>query len=152
MEIAAWLILRVVYAGMFLYPLQDLLTNFEETVHWVALIAPFKPRLFAYLMILVMIFSAVMILFGIYAQIAGILLIIYNIAGIFLHYKLSRQARNARLSAQASAEDIKKFSEIAQLAMVGHITSGQKNSVFAAVAVFFMLLGSGPFSVTGLLF
>ena len=85
----AWLVLRIVYAWLFLYPLRVLLKDFEPTVNLVALIAPYKPRFFAVLMVIVMIFGALMILFGVYARFAGFMLCIYNIVGMVVHYKLA---------------------------------------------------------------
>lgn len=151
-ESIAWLILRVVYAGMFLFPLFNLLKDFEATVGAVKLVLPFLSRFFAVVMVFVMIYGALSILLGFYAQIAGFLLLIYCLMGVLVHYRLAGLASASQLSATASAEDREVLSGAIALAILGNKTSGQKNMVLAAVACFFMLLGSGPWSLTMNLF
>ncbi len=151
-EVIAWLVLRIVYAWMFLYPLKVLLADFNATVGLVGLIAPFKPRLCAYLMVAVMIVGSLMILFGIYAQIGGILLMFYCLIGVVVHNKLAQQALSAKLSPGASDSDKGVLKSTADLGAVGNFTSAQKNYVLAAVGFFFFLMGSGPWSFTSNLF
>lgn len=148
----AWLILRVVYAWMFLYPLVNLIPNFQASVGAVKLVIPFMSRFFAVVMLIVMIYSGLSILVGFYAQIAGFLLLIYCLLGVVVHYRLVGKVARAKLSASASVEDQRCFSEVVSLGILGNKTSGQKNMVLAAVACFFMLLGSGPLSLTMNLF
>lgn len=152
LQITAWLILRICYAWMFLYPLIALCRDMPATESMVALLFPIFTKLFTWLMFAVMFIGAVMILIGWYAQIAGILLFFYNIMGIFIHRQLAAQVTATPLSDNASVSDKKIFEHTATLGVVGHITSSQKNVVLAAVALFFVLLSSGPCSLTAPLF
>lgn len=151
-EKIAWLVLRIAYAWMFLYPLTNLIPNFEATIGAVKLVVPFMSRFFAVVMIIVMVYSGLSILFGFYAQIAGFLLLVYCLMGVVVHYRLMGKVAHATLSASLSGDDQRCFSEVVSLGILGNKTSAQKNIVLAAVACFFMLLGSGPLSVTTHLF
>lgn len=144
----SWLILRVVYAWLYLYALKSLLSDWQATENLVALVFPFFTRFFAVVMVFVMIISAGSILIGFYAEIAGFLLFIYNIIGAVTHYKLAKLSTSYELSANASEEDKKILNSAVNLGVVGNVTSAQKNFVLAAVAIFFMILGSGPLSIT----
>ena len=55
MDTVAWLILRVIYAWMFLYPLKVLLKDWTGTTNTVALLIPICVPLCAVLMVIVMI-------------------------------------------------------------------------------------------------
>lgn len=149
--IIAWLLLRITYAWLYIYALKSLLTDWPATEFVVGLIAPKFVREFAIAMIAVMILSALMILFGIYAQVAGLLLFIYNLLGARVHYRLAKLLNNEQQSDMLSAADKAVFIKIQTIGVAGHITSAQKNFILAAVALFFTLLGSGPISITGLL-
>lgn len=151
-EHAAWLVLRVVYAWMFLYPLIALFKDFNAAVGLVELIVPFQAKFFTMIMVIVMFFGAVMIFFGIYAQIAGFFLMFYCLIGARVHYKLMKKVSSYALSISASEVDKQLMSQATQLGAVGHLTSAEKNFVLAAVGFFFMILGSGPWSVTTNLF
>lgn len=147
MDILAWLILRVIYAWMFLYPLKSLLKDWSSTKNTVALLIPICAPFCAVLMVIVMIAGAFMILLGFYAKIAGFMLLIYCLFGAVVHYRLAAQAAALKLSGSASKADQKALQQAIGLALVGNITSAQKNIVLAAVGCFFMLMGSGPLSL-----
>ena len=148
----AWLILRVVYAWMFLWPLIALLKDWPGTVATVSLLCPYKANFSAVVMVLVMIAGALSILFGFYGQVAGLVLLVYNIFGVFVHRKAAQAIATLKLSNKGVAADQKIFTQAQAIGVVGHITSSQKNWVLASVACFFMLMGTGPLSVTGRLF
>ena len=149
MEIAAWIILRVVYAWMFLYPLITLLSDWQATENTVALVFPWAKKLFSLLMVLIMVVGAISILLGAYAQIAGILLFFYCMIGAVVHYRLAKLTAVHVLSNEASEADKAALKETIALGVVGHVTSAQKNFVLAAVGLFFFFMGSGPLSLTG---
>ena len=151
-ETIAWLVLRIAYAIAFLFPLKDLLRHFTASIDLVKVLTSVQPRFFAVVMVVVMALGALSILFGIYAQIAGFFLLIYCSFGIVVHYRLAHHIAQIQLSTALSEKDKALFNEAATLGVVGHQTSGLKNSVLAAVACFFMLMGSGPLSITGNLF
>ena len=151
-EEVAWMILRIVFAGMFLFPLKDIVRDMDASMEVVRLIMPFQARFFTYVIIAVMFLGALSILLGAYAQIAGFFLLIYCLMGVALHYRLSNRIASIKLSASASEKDQHSLSEVAALGILGNQTSGQKNIVLSAVACFFMLLGSGPISLTTNLF
>ena len=147
MENSAWLILRVVYALMFFYPIYGLLKDWSGTKNMTALLFPCAVPLFAVLMMLTMFFGAFSILFGIWGQLAGFALLIYCLLGAVVHFRLARHAQKIHLSIEASHDDQQQLKQVIQLATVGNVTSAQKNFVLAAVACFFMLMGTGPFSL-----
>lgn len=152
MEIIAWAVLRLAFAWMFLYPIKDLLADWGSTKKVVGLLTPVFPGLCAVIMLLVMLGGSLSILLGYYAQIGGLVLCLYSIFGIKVHYKLSQQAKAGHLSSQVSDCDREVLAEAQALAVVGHITSAEKNVVLAAVGFMFTLLGSGAFSLTDNIF
>ena len=149
-HVAAWLILRIVYAWMFLYPLKVLLKDFNGVVGLTKLVVPIAAPFFAVVMLFTMFFGALSILLGVYAQLAGFALLLYCVLGAVVHYRLAGQAQQILLSQDASAQDKQSLQNAIQLAIGGHVTSAQKNFVLAAVACFFMLMGSGPYSILAL--
>lgn len=148
----AWLMLRVMYAWMFLFPLKDILRDFDAATEVVRLIMPFQTRFFTVIMILVMVLGGFSILLGAYGQIAGVFLLIYCLLGVAVHYRLSDEISALKLSAEASRGDRERFGDAVALGILGNQTSGQKNIVLAAVAFFFMLMGTGPMSLTANIF
>lgn len=152
MEAIAFVVLRVVLAWIFLYPLKALLSDWEGTVDLVGLIAPCKPHFFAVIMVLVMIAGSLSVLLGFYAQIGAILLFVYSLIGFVVHYKLSQQEAAFELSAEASESDKAVLEQAKGLGIVGHVTSAQKNIVIAAALWVIIFLGSGPYSLIGNLF
>lgn len=151
MILAGWLVLRIVYAIFFLYPLKDLLSDWQATKNLVSMFIPYYQNFFSLMMIFVMIIGAIGIGFGIYGQAAAVLLFFYCLFGILVHYRLAELAQTQSLSSSAGKEDIAHLNTAKELAKVGNLTSGQKNAVLAAVAFFFIFVGTGPLSVTALL-
>ena len=148
LNIIAWLVLRILYAWLYLYALKGLLVDWQSTQSLIKLITPLYTQLLAILMVIVMAAGAIMILFGIYAQIAGLLLLIYNLIGTKVHYSLARKILASELYSPVSSADNKTINEIKALGAAGNITSAQKNFVLAAMAFFFLIVGTGPFSLT----
>lgn len=140
--LGAWLILRLVYAWMFLMPLPGLLKNWSATVNLTGLLLPFAKPFFTAIYLLCMFFCALAIFFGIYAKLAAIPLFFISVFGVLIHYRLAKQA--VQLGGVNPNEQVQ---QLIALAEVGNITSGQKNIVLAAVALFFILIGSGPMSL-----
>jgi hypothetical protein len=150
MHTLAWLILRLVYAWMFLYPLKDLLTDWRGTVHLASFIIPFAPKLGALGTLGIMLLGAVSILLGFYPTVGGFLLLIYCLLGGYVHWSLAKQAEHLSLTASSSSANRTILEAAKTLAIQGHVSSGQKNMVLAAVGCFFMLMGTGPLSLGGL--
>lgn len=147
MVICAWMILRISYAGMFLYPLWGLLKDWNGTKSVTALVIPFAIPFFTIMMLCTMFFGALAILFGIYGQVAGLGLLIYCLLGAIVHYRLADNSKKIVSSSTISFKDQQQLTQAIQLAVIGNVTSAQKNFVLAAVACFFMLLGTGPYSM-----
>jgi uncharacterized membrane protein YphA (DoxX/SURF4 family) len=143
-DLIAWLTLRAVYAWMFLYPVKGLITGFSDTVNATALLFPWQPQAFTIVSILGMVVGALSILLGIYSQIGALILLCFNLGGAVIHYRLKDAAQSIAVSAGSSTEDVEAVASLKALAAVGHVTSAQKNFVLAAVAFFFMLMGTGP--------
>ncbi len=152
MEIIAWLVLRIIYAWMFIYPIKALTADWEGTKNTVRLLTPIFVNLSSMMMIAVMFIGGVMILLGVYAQIAGIALCAYCLVGYYIHNKIAQNALKSEISSQISDKDQEVINNIKAAAAVGNITSAQKNIVLAAVGFFFFFIGSGPFSITNNLF
>lgn len=143
----AWLTLRAVYAWMFLYPAIGLLKDWPTTVQTTALLFKWHANLFAAGSMALMIGGAVMILVGLYGSLAGAGLCLFCLGGARVHYKLGAMAGATKLSSTASKEDVEAAARAASLAVVGHVTSAEKNFVLAAVGFFFFLMGTGPWSL-----
>lgn len=146
MEIAAWLILRIVYAWLYLYPIKSLISNWNDTLNMVRLVAPWQTNVFAVLTIIVMAVGGLSILFGIYARVGGFLLLFYNLIGFFVHFRTAKLIQQLG-SETISPQDEERISKLVELGTIGHMTSASKNIVLAAVAYFFILMGSGPWSL-----
>jgi len=146
-EPIAWLVLRVVYAWMYLYPAVGLVRDWPHTVSTTGLLFKHGTRQFAFISVLGMVVGAVMILLGVYGQYAAVALFGFNLGGAKIHYLLADMIHQAQLSETASVDDRAEFQELATLGWVGHVTSAQKNFVLAAVALFFALMGTGPWSL-----
>lgn len=145
--IIAWLVLRAVYAWMYLYPAVGLLNDWPTTVKTTGLLFKTQTEFFAGCSLVVMVLGAVMILFGVYGQYAAVALLAFNLGGARIHYLLAA-ASDTTLSDSATADDHAAAQALSKLAVVGHVTSAQKNFVLAAVAAFFALAGTGPWSLT----
>ncbi len=148
LDALAWIVLRAVYGWMFLYPAYGLIKDWESTVQTTALLFKWRPELFAFGSLLLMVFGALAILFGIYGQIAAFGLIGFNLGGAVLHYRLARTLKQMRLSSEASTTDQAALEGAISLGVVGHVTSAEKNFVLTAVAFFFAIKGTGPWSLT----
>lgn len=148
----AWLALRCIYAWMFLYPLKSLLKDWPATVHATGLLFPWQTKIFAVASVAVMALGALSILLGCYGQVGAAGLLAFSLGGAVIHYRLAELAKNARLSDQASSFDRQAMANHATLGVVGHVTSAEKNFVLAAVALFFLLKGTRPWSLCPVIF
>lgn len=146
-DISAWLTLRTVYAWMYLYPAVGLIKDWPSTVEVTGLLFKKATNLFAVASVAIMIVGGLMILFGVLPRYAALALLAFNLGGAKIHYALAEVAKDTRLSEGASSDDKAAHERLVGLAIVGHVTSAQKNIVLAAVAVFFVLMGTGPCSV-----
>jgi len=146
-ESVAWLVLRIVYAWMYLYPVTGLVKNWPTTVKTTSLLFPVGTTFFAFVSVVLMIAGSLMILLGVYGQYAAVALLAFNVGGAQVHYKLAEAAKAMQPADATSADDRAQFGDLADLAAVGHITSAEKNYVLAAVAFFFALVGTGPWSL-----
>ena len=145
----AWVLLRVVYAWMFIYPAIGLIRSWPSTVQTTSLLFSWQPALFAFGSVAGMIVGGLMILLGVYGWSAGLFFFFLSLGGARIHYHLAQRARATQLSQGASDADTQATSELSDLAVVGHVTSAQKNFVLAAVGLFFFLVGTGPLSLVG---
>lgn len=137
----AWIVLRIVYAWLYLYPVIALIKNWQETVDTASLLFKNKPKEFTIVSVVIMIIGALSILLGIYGRIGGVLLLFFNLGGAYIHYQLANRAKDFGIEANTS---------LVKLAVLGNVSSAQKNLVLAAVAFFFMIQGTGPWSITPL--
>ncbi len=143
----SWIILRLVYAWVFLYPVPGLVKDWSGTVAATRLLVNRLPELFSVVSVLVMVVGALSVLFGIYGRIGAAGLLAFNLGGAVIHFRIAEKARSTSLSAGASPEDKNTVKQLAMTAEVGHTTSAWKNFVLAAVAFFFLLQGTGPLSL-----
>ncbi len=144
-EYIGWFILRATYAWMFLYPLKALFSDWPGAQGLVGILVPKKfVPLGSYLMVAVMVIGSLSVLLGILPRFGGLMLGVYSLLGTRVHYHLAKAAAAKQLSQAASAEDQAALKETVDLAVVGHVTSAQKNFVLAAVGFFIALNGVGP--------
>lgn len=142
-EEAGLLILRVVYAWMFLSPVPSLLRNWPGTVKNTSLLFSWRPEWFARASIVVMVGGAFSILFDVYIRIGALGLLVFSLGGAVVHKRLARIAEKTTVSTAASSGDVQTAEQLKTLASAGHMTSAQKNYVLAAVAAYFLLQGIG---------
>ena len=142
MDLLAWLVLRVVYAWLFFYPIKGLLADWPATMAATGLLFPYQTRLCAVLSLISMVVGGLSILLGLYPVIGGTLLVLFNLGGARIHYRL---AASARAVPQADVN----ATSLMNLAVMGNVTSGHKNIVLAALALFFAVQGTGPWSLSG---
>jgi hypothetical protein len=148
LEPEAFFILRVVMFLKFTYALKALLADWQATEQLVGLLFPRATGFFSVLMIVVMLVGAFSLLFGFYGQIGGFLLFWFCLLGMRLHYILARTIENTELSGSASIEDKHRLVDVKALGVMAQDACVSKNAVIAAVALFFCLIGTGPYSLT----
>lgn len=144
-----WWVLRIVIAWMYLVPVAGLISNWDATKTLTRLISPVCVNFLSGFSIFLMVLGALSILLGVYAQIGGILLLIYTLFGILVHFRLAKVIQALELPEVSRADGGRVFDEVKSLGEIGQITSAQKNVVLAAVALLFVILGSGSLSITG---
>lgn len=143
----AFIVLRIVLAWFFLYPVKGLIINWNTSVNMVKLVIPIFPNVFTVLMILTMIVGSLSVLLGIFAPVGALLLFVYSLIGVAVHYKLSQKIKKQALSESASQPDQSILAETKALGVAGHTTSAQKNIVVASALLIIILIGSGPLSL-----
>ena len=149
MDMWAELMLRLVFVGVFCYPLPGLIRDWSSTQMLVRFISPVFVKSFSVLVIIVMIVGSLSILLGVYAQIGGILLCIYSMLGIRVHYMLAKSIQSLALPAGSSKRAVNVFQQSQSIGISGHLASAQENTVLAAVALMYAIIGSGVLSLTG---
>ncbi|MEM7436818.1 MAG: hypothetical protein AAF436_16815, partial [Myxococcota bacterium] len=137
-----------VYAWMFIYPAIGLVRDWRSTVETTALLFKWQPALFASLSVAAMFAGGLMILLGAFGWIAGLYFFAFCLGGARVHYRLAARAGETKPPSSLGGPDQDAFEGLAGLAVVGHVTSAQKNFVLAAVGLFFFLMGTGPCSIT----
>ena len=144
------LILRVMFAWIFLWPLPGLLKNWQTTVQTTGLLFPFGQSLFTTISVAGMAVSSVMVAIGIYGRVGAVFLFFFCIGGAIVHNKLAGLPEEA--ARKLSSDDLctpcgKVLDQALTLNRVGNVTSAQKNLVIAGIAAFFALAGTGHLSI-----
>jgi hypothetical protein len=143
-----WFILRIAVAWMYLFPVPGLVADWDATTLLTRLVSGIFVNFLSVLGIFLMVLGAISILFGIYAQIGGIFLFVYTLIGIRVHFRLAQVIASRELPDICRAQGGPALGDVKSLGVLGQITSGQKNVVLAAVALAFVILGSGSISLT----
>lgn len=143
-----WIILRIIMAWMFLIPVPGLINDWTSTQLLTRLISGIFVKTLSFVSIAMMVLGAISLLLGLYAQIGGLLLLVYSLMGVRAHFKMAKLIESIQLPDICRPDGDHAFMEVKSLGIVGHITSGQKNMVLAATALLFVVLGSGPVSIT----
>ncbi|MEM7135541.1 MAG: DoxX family membrane protein [Myxococcota bacterium] len=143
----AWVSLRSVYAWMFIYPAIGLVRDWRGTVETTALLFKWQPALFAASSVAAMFIGGLMILLGAFGWIAGLYFFVFCLGGARIHYRLAAKAGQTKPPSDLQGPEQDAFAGLVGLAVVGHVTSAQKNFVLAAVGLFFFLMGTGPCSI-----
>lgn len=93
-----------------------------------------------------MFFGSVSILLGLEGRIGGLLLFIFTAFGILQH-KRERQVAQGLASSVEPQECTEKLNALMWSAYSGHFSSGLKNWALCGVSLFFILCGTGPWSI-----
>ena len=144
------LILRIMFAWIFLWPLPGLLKNWTVTVQTTGLLFPFGQSFFTFISVAGMAICSIMVMLGIYGRVGGLFLFFFCIGGAIVHNKLAGLPEAA--AKQLSSTDLqgpcgKVLDQALTLNRVGNVTSAQKNLVIAGIAAFFALAGTGNLSI-----
>ena len=144
------LILRIMFAWIFLWPLPGLLKNWSSTVQTTGLLFPFGQHLFTMISIIGMVVCSLMVATGIYGRAGAVFLFFFCIGGAIVHNKLAGIPENDAKS--LTEEDLrtpagKVLSQALVLNRVGNVTSAQKNLVIAGISAYFILAGTGNLSI-----
>lgn len=140
LQTLACLLLRCTMTWLFLMPVFGLIRDWDGTKQLIRLVSPVCVTTLAACCVASMIVGSLSLLLGFYAQIGAIFLCVYCVLGVRVHYQLAKTIAQSAVPGDGDA-----------LGVAGHISSGQKNVVLAAVCVFMIVFGSGPLSLTALL-
>lgn len=144
------LILRIMFAWIFLWPAPGLIRNWPTTVQTTGLLFPKGKTFFTLISVVGMIICALMVLIGIYGRLGAIFLFFLCIGGAIVHNKLAGIPEAAARDLPDTGTDEKRAAVLQQaltLNRVGNVTSAQKNLVIAGVSAYFFLSGTGHLSV-----
>ncbi|MAT80168.1 MAG: hypothetical protein CMJ29_07480 [Phycisphaerae bacterium] len=147
------LILRIMFAWIFLWPAPGLIRNWKTTVQTTGLLFPVGQQFFTAVSVVGMITCSLMVAIGIYGRIGAIFLFFFCIGGAIVHNKLAGipEAKAKSLPEQPSDPKVAEvLAEALTLNRVGNVTSAQKNLVIAGIAAYYVLAGTGPLSIVSL--
>lgn len=149
LETIGWLVLRIVYGGMFLHAAFLLVKGWQWTIDHTAILFGNKAKLFAAGGIFLMAAGGLSIVFGLLGRLGGLALIVFLLPGVKIHFmemKLAQQEAE-KLKGQIPSNLQPSLEALSSSANLGHFSSALKNIYLAGVAAFFLLNGTGPFSV-----
>ena len=115
---AAWLVFRIAYAWFYLYALIGLFKDWDSALGATEVLIKRRSQGFTILSVAVIAVGGLSILLGIYARLGGLLLLFFNLGGAYIHYRLADQAKKFALEDNRPLVD---------LAVLGNISSAQKN-------------------------
>jgi len=147
------LILRIMFAWIFLWPAPGLIRNWKTTVQTTGLLFPVGQQFFTAVSVVGMITCSLMVAIGIYGRIGAIFLFFFCIGGAIVHNKLAGipEAKAKSLPEQPSDPKVAEvLTEALTLNRVGNVTSAQKNLVIAGIAAYYVLAGTGALSILSL--
>ncbi len=146
-----WLVLRLAVAWMFFVPLSALIADWQTTRALTRLVTKYFVGVVSVMYVAIMVVGGLSILLGFYAQIGGILLCIYCLFGIRVHFQMAKMIGRSELPPSCIEQGEQAFSRLQMLGILGQVSSGQKNVVLAAISLVFAVVGTGPYSLSGLL-
>ncbi|MDG2423834.1 MAG: DoxX family protein [Phycisphaerales bacterium] len=144
------LVLRIMFAWIFLWPLPGLLRDWPTTVQTTGLLFSRGKGFFTLVSVSGMAICSLMVAIGIYGRPAAIFLFFFCIGGAIVHNKLAGIPEAAARKLPENPSD-QKMAAVLQNALVlnrvGNVTSAQKNLVIAGIAAYFVLAGTGSLSL-----
>jgi uncharacterized membrane protein YphA (DoxX/SURF4 family) len=159
MELApfAWLLFRATYSWVFLnaaWQCGKSRAGIEWTIAESSILFGRMATVLGPLGILVMAFGGLSILLGAFAELGGIMLAMFLVPGTVIHLRKRREAAslagNIRSRLEAGSPPMQSLDALTVLADLGHYSSAMKNISLLGPAVFFAVMGPGPYALARL--
>jgi uncharacterized membrane protein YphA (DoxX/SURF4 family) len=154
---AGWLILRIAYGGLFIFTAWTLATGWDWTVaNTAVLFGAARAKLFSVGAIATMSIGGMLIVLGFFGRLGALMLLVFLILGTMIHVKERDQvpglAQALRDNAKAAGHQLDGSDETTLMtlqvsAFSAHVANVYKNVCLAGIALFFILVGTGPGSL-----
>ena len=148
---AGLLFLRVAFGAFYIYTGGTLIQGFPWTVKNTALLVGEKhAALFSVGAICLMIGGGLLIVVGLYGEVGAAMTIFFTLPGTWLHRLLRDRSLiiSDQIKKRLQHSDDADLRELTESAWSGNHSSALKNLVLVAIAIFIMMTGTGPHSLS----